>query len=370
MELSRYIKEILIDKGKVVVPDLGTFEKTTIPAKIDKKTNEMQPPQSSIVFYDKSTMSENVLCEYIAKDLNITTNEARQKVKKQINLWISLLNSNKKVAINGLGFLHKPKGKPIMFNVNIDALNFPEYYGLSKISVSTKDKISGVTTSDAKSKKPKTKQTNKKQAASKKPKPKVAATEGKKRKKRGWIWIVLLLLLLGAGGFAFWKFDLVKEKSKTLIDYVSNINSQPEEEQTVDIKPDTSSIDTQLEDKAKQDSIDEIKKQEDQKTEAILENYTIIDSKTNVAVSPKLTELQSASKIHIIAGSFSSKVNANEERRRLINLGFENAQVLPLSGKLYRVSIEAYDNVKDAVNDFDRVKSADNSLQIWLLLDK
>ncbi len=114
----------------------------------------------------------------------------------------------------------------------------------------------------------------------------------------------------------------------------------------------------------------EEREKQKKETEAILEHYTIIDSKTNNPVTPKLEELESASKIHLIAGSFSRLVNAEQEQQRLIKLGFNNAKVLPLNNKMYRVSIDVFEKVEQAVKDFDRIKAVDASLDVWLLIDK
>ncbi len=365
MELGKYIKEILIDRGKVIVPDLGTFEKATIPARINKKTGEMLPPEPNILFDDSRFISDNIFCHYIGKDLKITTSEAAQKVEKQVKVWLSLLKANKKVAINGLGYLQRTKDKKIVFHANIDADNFPEFYGLSAITVSKKEPGSGVSaTKVAAVKQTKSKASNKKvQKKDKKDK------KEKKENKRKWRFLFFLIPVLILIALAVWKFDYVKEGSNKVVDYFSGMNSEKKAELENKRIQDSIKVAQAEAERIRQDSIKKQLEKEKAEAEAILQNYKIVDSKTNGSVKPTLADLESASKIHIIAGSFSSKVNAKQERLRLQNLGFENAKVLPANNRLYRVSIDSYDDVKAAVKDFKMIKTKDSALDVWILLD-
>ena len=82
-----------------------------------------------------------------------------------------------------------------------------------------------------------------------------------------------------------------------------------------------------------------------------------------------MEELSSMKKVHIIAGSFKAKKSAQTFRNKLNRKGLK-AEVLPEYKGLFRVSVGSYDKVETAVNDFERIKSIDESLSIWVLVAK
>ena len=47
MELSKYIKDILISRDNVIIPNFGAFEKTMLSARIDPKTGEVRAPSGT-----------------------------------------------------------------------------------------------------------------------------------------------------------------------------------------------------------------------------------------------------------------------------------------------------------------------------------
>ncbi len=379
MEIVRYIKEILIERGKVIVPNLGTFEKVIIPASIDKATGDMQPPKPNIVFYDNTDVGNIILCDYISEKLNIKSSEVSKQLKEKVESWNADLNANKKVAVEGLGYLYKNKEGKTAFHSEITAESFPEFYGLSAINVKTKDKILAgnktVKTTTSKVSKPSKKETKppkketkppqKTKPVVKKSETKVKTKSEKKKNKRKLVWALLLIPLLALIGLIIWKFDYVKEQSAQVVDYfiTEDTNNSSNEVKVIN-SADSASVDS------KKDSLEKVAKKEKAETENILKNYTIIDSKTNNQINPKVEEFKAANKIHIIAGSFSNKSFARQERRRLMKKGFKNAKVLPLTNNKYRVSIESFNEVKDAVKDISRIKSIDSSLDVWLLIDK
>ncbi len=376
MEIVRYIKELLIERGKVAIPNLGTFEKVMIPASIDKQKGDMQPPKPNVVFYDKVPEGNTIFCEYVSKQLKITQSEASQKVKEQIDVWKSDLNAGKKVIVEGLGHLQKDKDSKIVFHTKIDAKSFPEFYGLSSINVKTKDKLVEEKKVVKKAAVPAAKTVTKNTKSPKKPKPPVKKKETvvktdkeKKKDKRRLIFALLLIPFLVLIFLAIWKFDYVKQQSSAVVSYFKGDTSKQSSEinNVAEVNPENTQ---QISSNDAKTQVDSSTQKENAKTEALLKKYTIIDSKTNNQVSPKVEEFQSANKIHIIAGSFSNKRNAKKERRKLLRKGFKNAQVLPLNNNLYRVSIEAFDKVDDAVKDISRIKAKDSSLDVWLLIDK
>ncbi|NJO88598.1 MAG: SPOR domain-containing protein, partial [Chloroflexia bacterium] len=150
----------------------------------------------------------------------------------------------------------------------------------------------------------------------------------------------------------------VKQKVSEGSNFVSNLFSGEEEKDTSRANENVVNIDSLS-----------AKDSANAETEAILENYTIINSETNTKIEPKMEELTTVKKVHIIAGSFKQKQYAQRQRNKLNKKGFK-ATVLPESKGLYRVSVASYDNIESAVKDFDRIKSIDESLSVWILINK
>lgn len=365
MELSKYIKEILIDRDSIVIPNLGSFEKKTIPASINNETGDMRPPRPDIVFNSQNKAGNGWLYKSIAEKTKISEKEVIEKVNSEVQLLNKTLDAGKTVNLNGLGTLKKEKNGQIIFKADINALDLPDFYGLATINVATKDsaKTSVTNTKQENKKKPAAKNTKAKKKTTpqrKQPKPKVKkqvvkTEEQKKKDKKRLLLLLLLIPLIALIVLGIWKFDYVKQITNSVVEYFTNDNKKDDKTQKDTVKI----VETPV--------IDTVKDDNNADTEAILENYTIIDSKTNDKIKPKVEEFSNAKKIHIIAGSFARKRNAKDERNKLIKKGFKDAQVLPLNNNLYRVSIASFDKVEDAVQDFERIKSLDNSLDVWIL---
>jgi nucleoid DNA-binding protein len=355
VELNKYIKEILIDKDNVIIANFGAFEKSYESARIDQITGDMYPPQVVLTFRPDLKIDSGVLSKYIAEKEAIDETKAVESINLQVDEWNKVLDSGTELVLEYLGTLQKNPEGEYTFKPTVSPLEFPETYGLESISVQEKTAtvIASPETNDAeKITATKTEKVVKKPVKiSVKPiKPKNDEPPRSYKKLIVGLLIGLpfaALIIFGALNFGF-----VKQKFNDTTEYFSKLF---EKKPTVDkITPtDTLSL---------ADSINF-------ETETVLQNYTIVNSANNARIEPKIENFEAASKIYIIAGSYKVKEYANRQKSILSQKGF-NAEVLPVNNGLYRVAVASFNDIKTTVADMERLKSIDETLNLWILVDQ
>jgi hypothetical protein len=327
----------------------------------------MTPPHTNLVFKPELKSDNGVLIKYISEKEKLEEEKVVEEIKKQVDVWNENIGSGKNVIIPSIGLIHKNSNGEITFKSDVKPSDFPDSYGLPTITVQEKsaavrnEQIENKGTKKPIKKTPIKKTPVKKTPVRKQPtqKTKKEQTGGTKSNKKLIVGLAIgvpiaALIILGA-----LNFDFVKQKVNEGSDFVSNLFSGEEEKDTSKANE---NIVVNIDSLSAKDSATA-------ETEAILENYTIINSETNTKVEPKMEELTTVKKVHIIAGSFKQKQYAQRQRNKLNKQGF-TATVLPLKKGLYRVSVASYDNIESAVKDFDRIKSIDESLSVWILVNK
>jgi nucleoid DNA-binding protein len=359
VEISRYIKDLLINRDNVIIAGFGAFEKTYSSARIDPVTGEMHPPQTTVVFRPDLKTDSGVMNKYIAEKESISEETAKDLVQNQVTEWEKALSEGQNVVLPGLGSLAKNAGGEYIFTATTDPSDFPESYGLPVISVQEKMGASvppPIKQEEAKKTEEK-KPVEKKAPVQKKPIPqakKPISTQPKKSSAKLIIALLLGLVVVAVVVLSLIYPDIAKQKFNDATKFVGSIFKGKEKPvDTLPIPTDTLTA----EDSANIE------------TEAILENYTIVNSETNARLEPKLDQLSDAKKVYIIAGSFKVKSYANRLRNKLNKKGFR-AEVLPVNNGLYRVSIGSFDDVKSAAEDFNRIRSIDQNIDVWLLINK
>jgi nucleoid DNA-binding protein len=365
VELSKYIKEILIHNENVIVSGFGAFEKSLISAKIDPITNEMHPPQMTVIFNPELTVDSGVLIKYIAEKDAVTEDNASELIQNQVAEWNNLLESGQKVTLEGLGNLSRDENGNLQFESLVQPSDFPESYGLPVIPVLEKNSSVSPNVKKEEVKKPVEKKIEPKKQVEKKPplqkKPvqnlqKSETSGSSKSNKKLIIGLIIgipvaALIVLGA-----LNFNWVKQKFNSTSSFISSKLKGSEKGNVVN-------LDTLTRDSVKTNDSDQLE------TQSIIENYTIVNGDDNSRLEPKVSELASVKKIYIIAGSYKNKSNANSQKNKLAKKGFD-AEVLPINNGLYRVSVASFNDIKSAAGDFERIKSIDESLNLWILVKK
>jgi nucleoid DNA-binding protein/cell division protein FtsN len=374
VELSKYIKEILISRDNVIVSGFGAFEKLLASAKIDPVTNEMYPPQITLIFRPELTISSGVLDKFVAEKESVTEEKANELILSAVQEWQNTLQSGQNLILESLGTLSKNESGEYNFVASVQASDFPESYGLPVIPVLEKSTgpVPPIKKEEEKKpveqkiqekkipekKIPEKKPEQKKVLPHKKPIKTVVKTENQgthKSHKKLIIGLIIgipvaALIVLGA-----LNFSLVKQKVSSTWNYL-----------TTSSKNDKGSV--VLTDSLKTDSTQQ-NNNLNAETQSVIENFTIVNSETNARIDPKTDQLSSVKKVYIIAGSYKVKSFASRQKKILNNKGFK-AEVLPVNQGLYRVSVASFNDMARAAKDFDHIKSIDESLDFWILIDR
>lgn len=357
MELSKYIKEILISRDNVIIPNFGAFEKAMLSARIDTNTGEMHPPQIGVIFNGELKIDSGILIKYIAEKEGTSEDKVAEEIQGQVQIWESALNLGQQVLLAGIGTLVKDSSGNINFDSSITASDFPESYGLPVINI--KEKSVGGKPVEKKEavkieeKKEPVKKTPVKQKETKIPEKVTSPKSNKKLVVALFIAVpIIAVIVLGV-----LNFDFVKQKYNKASHFVSGM--LPNNNKTDSIKNNSIVVVDSL---SINDSV-EIE------TKTFLENNTIIDGTTNTKIALDSEDLNTIKKVHIISGSFKIKSFANRQRNILVKKGFK-AEVLPENNGLFRVSVSSYDNVESAAKDFDKVKAIDDNINYWILVNK
>ena len=136
-----YISELLFLHDCVIVPEFGGFVGNEVPAKLNKITGTLYPPSKSVPFNRNLTTNDGLLATHIAKQENIETNSANNKLADFVEKLNSDLKKTKSVRLDGIGLFTTGKEGNIMFlqdrnvNFSIDA------YGLKKIQSRKTERI-------------------------------------------------------------------------------------------------------------------------------------------------------------------------------------------------------------------------------------
>lgn len=88
MQLSKYINDLLYRYDCVIVPNFGGFVTNTIGTQIDKATHTFTPPSKQVSFNINLTHNDGLLANHIATDLQISFDEASQKISKTVEQWL------------------------------------------------------------------------------------------------------------------------------------------------------------------------------------------------------------------------------------------------------------------------------------------
>lgn len=179
-----------------------------------------------------------------------------------------------------------------------------------------------------------------------------------KRKKRWILWVGLLLILLGGGAVGYLKKDLImgwfdkKHEPKDLAEAKEETVPEPHEDQSA-----LTHIEHQEE-----APVEEHETESEIQPEEVVEDPVVVEV---VEVEPPIEEPKvketpvvnnsTEGSWHIIAGSYSSKENAENKVKSLNEAGYSSAKVLGKYNGLYTVRVASYatkDEAKSALSSY------------------
>ena len=132
MEISHYIKEILLLNDCVIIPEFGGFVANYKPAMIEH--NQFFPPTKEIAFNNKLISNDGLLINYISETEGIDYFSAKQKLDSFVEETMLNLERNRNVYFEGVGYLHYDSRENLQFEPQLRENLLVESYGLQNFS--------------------------------------------------------------------------------------------------------------------------------------------------------------------------------------------------------------------------------------------
>ncbi|BBE17927.1 hypothetical protein AQPE_2086 [Aquipluma nitroreducens] len=132
MEISQYIKELLLLNDCVIIPEFGGFVANYKPATIEN--NQFFPPTKEIAFNNKLISNDGLLINYISEAEGIDYFNAKQKLDSFVEETMLNLERNRNVYFDSVGYLHYDSRENLQFEPQLKQNLLVESYGLQNFS--------------------------------------------------------------------------------------------------------------------------------------------------------------------------------------------------------------------------------------------
>ena len=132
MEISQYIKELLLLNDCVIIPEFGGFVANYKPATIEN--NQFFPPTKEIAFNNKLISNDGLLINYISETEGIDYFNAKQKLDSFVEETMLNLERNRNVYFEGVGYLHYDSRENLQFEPQPKQNLLVDSYGLQNFS--------------------------------------------------------------------------------------------------------------------------------------------------------------------------------------------------------------------------------------------
>ncbi|MBL7798034.1 MAG: HU family DNA-binding protein [Saprospiraceae bacterium] len=135
IDFATHIEKLLFLHDTLTIPAFGGFTASKTPASVDYAGGTVAPPGKTLIFSDNLTTDDGILVDDIAKTHGISTEEAREAVRKFVEQIQQQLNQREIVTLPGVGRLYRNYVQKIQFLP--DATNFHAgSYGLPPLQFS------------------------------------------------------------------------------------------------------------------------------------------------------------------------------------------------------------------------------------------
>ena len=305
MQLSKAITSLLYQHDCVTIPDFGSFIVNDSSAKYVEAENKFYPPGRYISFNPIIKSNDGLLANYISSKKSITYNEALRKISLKVLKWKKILSQDT-LYIQGIGEFILNDSENLVFTADKNSNFSKESFGLRPLKVQTIS--NSVLTYNQNTLKKYNSLNNQKKTLSL-PIPLRNAA-------------IFIFLLAGA--------------------YFVNLNYK----------------ESVFKNEIEQNKI------ERQNSIARLEKATF-----NLGEMPPLTvniERKTTQNFHIIAGAFSSSMNADKLVSGLINKGYKSKKFPKNNDGLIRVTFGSFNTKEDAVIALRSIRDSENRYA-WIL---
>ena len=134
--LILHIEYLLLKHECVIVPGLGAFIASFSPARLDVERSVMLPPGRTIMFNQAVSTDDGLLTNSIARKINLSFEEARQVLFREVSTLKSTLLSEGKLSLGKVGNFILGEENTILFSPSSSQDSLAIFPGMKEIAVS------------------------------------------------------------------------------------------------------------------------------------------------------------------------------------------------------------------------------------------
>jgi len=132
VDITHYIKELLLLNDCVIIPEFGGFVANYKPATI--QNNQFFPPTKEIAFNNKLISNDGLLINYISDSEGINYFEAKQRLESFVEETLLNLERKRNVYFEGIGYIHYDSRENLQFEPQLKQNLLVDAYGLQNFS--------------------------------------------------------------------------------------------------------------------------------------------------------------------------------------------------------------------------------------------
>lgn len=134
--LSKMVKELILDRDRVVLPGLGAFVAEIVPSTFSDKGYTINPPYRRLFFRSRPDEGDDLISFYASSN-NVELDIADRIIKDFVRELKGVLHDKKTVVFPGLGRLRATKENHVFFVADESLDIYPDGFGLEPISLKT-----------------------------------------------------------------------------------------------------------------------------------------------------------------------------------------------------------------------------------------
>ncbi|MGW8316992.1 MAG: SPOR domain-containing protein [Bacteroidales bacterium] len=356
MIINKYIKLLLDEKKRVILPGFGNLEIKEAMGEVPISGEHIQPPGLKVKFGGGFSKDDGLLASAMADGEKLEEEEARQRVLELVDSIKFSLDKGEPYQLDDLGSLSRDSDGKVHFRIDRDWVLEPEQFGLEPLDLLELDESEEIESVPSP---PVTIGENETFTVEQErpvppPRQKVAATTAygpvagsrqKEQHPRKWraIWLVAAVLIVVL-------VVLILIPSNR--DKIMGGRTTPP---AVNTEPGPSATQSPSSTEASESGVQDF--------ESLTPEALEQEPAENVTEPSQPAEKD---KYFLIAGSFSHLRNASELQDKLKANGIA-AEVMITENRMYRVSVGSFVNLKDAESELLMLKSRPGLESCWIL---
>ncbi|MFO8129147.1 MAG: SPOR domain-containing protein [Bacteroidales bacterium] len=385
MDITYYIRSLLYEKNTAVIDQVGVLKTVYKPSYFSNKQNKFFPPRKDLAFHPDSRAGDEQLLEYIHRESGMDKETVRKELDGYFEKITTALKKGQRVHLNKIGVLQKNKETG-----EIEFEQDPKQNFLSGAS--------GMDPVDTKPQKKFVRAAREEPTAAQQPVPPDKGAQAGRGPALTAISLLIVLilvvyLLFNPHNFPFLQYKssgmipiVEMNRSTALFPFKQKVISQAEKASEVSTPAKKQEADKDISGARTKTSTTEEKKQEqpvarDSKPQAKEKKRSTTEGPTRESIEKKgnepareqpvpETQKQTGPDVqpgyYIIVSSYPTEELAREYFDELKTQGYNPTVIGPTEKGHYRVSIDNYQDKKDAMERLDVIKTYYKS-SAWLI---